>query len=288
MQSSNPSENESTYIIDAESAVEMTRLLKQDRLLTHGMGGLFPEDLDLAGMHHVLDIACGPGGWALDAAFLHPEMRIVGIDISQRMITYARSQAQVQGLDNVAFKVMDVRQPLDFADNTFDMVNARLLQGFMPRAAWPELMKECMRITRPGGMIRLIETDEAGTTNSPALEQLKDLFYKAMQKVGMSFAPTGRHVGITPMLGRFLRDAGCEKITQRAYVIDVSAGAEGYTSFYENQVSNVHLIAPFLLKLGISTPEQLEALSQQAIAEVLSEDFCGLWYYLAAWGRKPA
>jgi len=43
-----PPQNESTYVIDSESGAEMARLMYQDRLLTKGMGGLFPERADLA------------------------------------------------------------------------------------------------------------------------------------------------------------------------------------------------------------------------------------------------
>src|SRR2546422_10982723 len=37
---------ENSYVIDAEDAAEMARLLEQDRLLTQGMGGIFPENTD--------------------------------------------------------------------------------------------------------------------------------------------------------------------------------------------------------------------------------------------------
>ena len=57
-----PPTNENTYILDAESATEMARLINQDRMLTEGMGGLFPERDDVSSMHDILDIACGPGG----------------------------------------------------------------------------------------------------------------------------------------------------------------------------------------------------------------------------------
>jgi tRNA G46 methylase TrmB len=48
------------------------RLMIQDRLLTKGMGGLFPERADLSNLHRILDIGCGPGAWALDMADAYP------------------------------------------------------------------------------------------------------------------------------------------------------------------------------------------------------------------------
>src|SRR2546429_7102739 len=95
----------STYILDSESSAEMARLVRQDRLITQGMGGLFPERSDLTGIARVLDIGCGPGGWVIEVAFNHPNVQVVGIDISQIMIQYARIHAELQGLENARFRV---------------------------------------------------------------------------------------------------------------------------------------------------------------------------------------
>lgn len=62
-QEQSPNQPENTYVIDAESAAEMARLMRQDQLMTAGMGGIFPEQIDLSGVQRVLDLACGPGGW---------------------------------------------------------------------------------------------------------------------------------------------------------------------------------------------------------------------------------
>src|SRR5690348_12671100 len=62
---------ENTYILDAESAAEMARLMRQDQLVTAGMGGIFPENIDLSGIQRVIDLACGPGGWPLEVAYTY-------------------------------------------------------------------------------------------------------------------------------------------------------------------------------------------------------------------------
>lgn len=125
----------SSYILDAENAAEMGRLTKQDRLITAGMGGLAASYHDLADTQQLLDIACGPGGWALDVATTFPQINVVGIDINRQMITYAQAQARALNVANADFQVMNALQPLTFPDSSFDMVNARFLVGFMPRAA---------------------------------------------------------------------------------------------------------------------------------------------------------
>lgn len=279
-----PSE-ETTYFINTENAAEMARLMQQDRLLTREMGGLFPQQLDLPTIHDVLDIGCGPGGWVLDVAHDHPKISVTGIDISQIMVEYARAQARVQWLNNAHFKVMDALKPLDFPPHSFDLINARFISGFMPPAAWSQLLQECMRILRPAGTLRLIEPEYPLTT-SPALERLGGMVTHAMQLAGQSFSPDGRHAGITPVLGRLLREAGFINIQKKAHVLDCSAGMEAYTSQYQNTMVFLKLIQPFLLKMNMATKEELDVLYEQALMEMHFDDFCAVWYYLSVWGVK--
>lgn len=279
-------QSESTYFIDAESAAEMARLMLQDHLLTKGMGGLFSEQTDLSNVHDILDIGCGPGGWVLDVAYTYPKKRVVGIDISKLVIQYARAQAKVQWLDNAHFEVMDALKPLNFPDNSFDLVNGRFLFGFMPKAAWPNLMQECMRILRPGGILRLTEC-ESPLASTLASETLCGMPARALHAAGQSFSPDGRNIGIVPMLGRFLRDAGYQNIQQKAHILDCSTGMEGHDSFYQNFLAGVKLLQPFMVKRGVITDEELENLYRSALVEMLSDEFCAVWFYLTVIGEKP-
>jgi ubiquinone/menaquinone biosynthesis C-methylase UbiE len=283
-----PPQDENTYFIDAESGAETARLLHQDRLITRHMGGIFPERLDLSNVHDVLDIGCGPGGWVLDVAYAYPGTKVVGIDISRTMVQYARAMARVQLLDNASFEVMDATKPLDFPDNSFDFVNARFIFAFMPTGAWPKLTQECMRITRSGGIIRFTEFDVYGVTNSPACEKFTEWGSHAFKLAGQSFSPDGRGVGLTPMLGHFLRDGGCINIEQAAHVIDFSAGTEEHETMRQNSMVVFKLMQPFLLKTRVATQEEMDRVYEQMLAEMLSDDFCGTWFYLSVWGQKPA
>ncbi|HET9921198.1 MAG TPA: class I SAM-dependent methyltransferase [Ktedonobacteraceae bacterium] len=281
------SPDENTYFIDAENAAEMARLTTQDRLTTKGMGGLFPAQSDLSGVRDVLDIACGPGGWVLDVAQAYPDKQVMGVDISRLMVEYAKAQAREKSLSNAHFQVMDALKPLGFPDNSFDMVNARFISGFLPRAIWPGFIKETMRITRSGGIICLTES-EWNLTNSQASEKIMGLLARALQTAGLSFSPDGRHVGITPMLGRLLRDGGCTNVQSKAHMVDFSWGMEGHTSNYQNSMVFFKLIQPFLINAHVTTKEEVEQLYQQALMEMQSEDFTGIFFFLSAWGNKPS
>ncbi len=280
-----PDENE--YFIEAENATETARLMKQDYLTTQGMGGVFPERSDFSTIHDILDIACGPGGWVLDVAFEHPEINVIGIDISRTMVEYAQARAWTQGLNNASFRVMDALKPLDFPDASLDLVNARFLFAVIPPPMWPMFMDECLRITRPGGIIRLTES-EWYLTNSLAYETLHAMTTQALKRAGKSFSPDGRNVGITPMLGQFLQQAHCERIQHAAYALDLSAGTEAHGNLYQNLMAFFSLIEPFLLQTQVTTPEEFDALYNQMLAEVLSDSFRAVSFILTVWGETPS
>ncbi len=277
--------DENAYVIDVESAAELARLLHQDRLITKSMGGLLAEQSDIPDIHDILDIACGPGGWVLEIADGYPQIKVVGIDISQSMIEYARALAKAQKLKNVEFLVMNALKPLNFPTASFDLVNARFTQGFMPSHAWPALLQECLRVCRPGGIIRLTEI-EAAITNSPASEKLAGMLTLALKKAGRSLSPEGRHLGIVLMLERFLRDAGCENVQSKAHVLSYSAGMEAHNGWYQNSLVGAQLLKPFFIKMQVTTQEEFDQLYEQMLRELEAEWFCGIEFFLTAWGKK--
>ena len=281
-----PDLTKSTYVLDASDPAEIIRLVYQDQLLTQHLGGLFPEQLDLSHVHDMLDIACGPGSWALQVAKAYPHIEVTGIDLNTQMILYARAHALIEGLSNAHFRLMDALKPFDFPDHAFDIVNARLLLAFMPPEAWPRLLQECVRITRPGGSIRLTES-EYGLSNSLACEQIGELCTQALKVAGQSFSPDGRHTGITPMLGRFLRDAGCRNIRHFASALDYSAGTAVHDIMYQNVVNTLQSVQPFLIRCGLTTQEAITALYQQALQEMRVGDFCAIEFFLTVWGERP-
>ncbi len=282
-----PNNDANTYVIDSESAAEMTRLRIQDMMVTKVMGGLFIEPLDVSQPRRILDIACGPGGWALEVAYKYPDCEVIGVDISQLMIAYANTQADVQELDNVNFHVMNVLQPLQFDDNSFDVVNARFLTFFMLKEAWQPLVREMVRITRPGGKIYLTETNDSGVTNSPAFQRWYELFAKAYALAGRSFNPNGQHAGITPMLGKFLHEAGCQDILEKMNVLNFSAGSEAQQNYYDNYKVAFLLAQEFTIKMGLATRAEANALYEQVLLEMLQEDFRAHLYFLTVRGVKP-
>jgi ubiquinone/menaquinone biosynthesis C-methylase UbiE len=285
-----PEKSESDYFIKGSGA-ELARLVEQERAFTRALGGLIPEhpDLDtfLAPFHRILDVACGSGGWVLSLAQAYPHLEVMGFDIDERMINYANTQARVGGLDNASFRVMDLRKPLDYPDDYFDLVSARFMTA-IPTTMWPNSERELVRITRPGGIIRHIEAEHYSVTNGLAFETLSGMWTRAFKKSGCAFSPDGRNTGNTPVLRRFLLEAGCQNIQRNPLLIDWSAGTEDHDAFFEDIKTLMKLVQPFLIQMGETTPEEADRLYQEAEMEMMSEDFCALWYLLTVWGEKPA
>lgn len=278
-----PNQQKNTYFLDAENGAEMTRLQHQDRMFTHGMGGLRPECANqFNGIKHILDIGCGPGGWVLDLAQRHPEIEITGMDVSILMIEYARMSAQVYGLRNANFRVMDAnQQPLDFAGNSFDMVNARFIVSFMPKEAWPALLKECRRLLKPGGILRLTEA-EVPLSPVSAFNQLSRMTIYALKEAGYGFTPT--QLGITAVLGPLMRRAGYQDVRYHPYFLEYVPGNLLYDSFLENCKLGFKLIQPFLIKTGAGTPAEVELAYQEAMIEINQPDFFAISHLITAWG----
>jgi len=284
-----PSQRDSSYFIE-ESGTELARLLERERFFSRILGGSLPEHADqaafLAPFQRVLDIACGSGGWVLELAQRYPHLQVEGVDIDARAIRYATAQAQAGRLDNASFRVMDARQRLDYPDNTFDLVNARFLVS-IGAAVMPSAVREMVRITKPGGFVRLTETEDYSITTGLAFERLSAMFLQAEKLDGFSFSPTGRTSGQTVVLGRLLRDAGGQNIQRHPTVIEWSTGTEAHDPMVQHIGMWAKVLQPFLIKRGMTTQEESDQLYREADMEMWSDDFCALMNLLTVWGQKP-
>ncbi len=278
-------DNPSTYFVeDRSSNAEMIRLMLLDNLVTAGMGGPLSEQPDPASLHRVLDIGCGPSGWILEAARMYPHMSLVGIDSSWRMIEYARAEAQARRLtDGVEFLVMDALRPLEFPDDSFDLVNMRNASSFLSMADWPRLLRELLRVTRPGGIVRVTDCRSPQTT-SPAYAQLCQMLHCAGYKAG--YCLTEETWGILPILPRLLTESGCQNVQTQTYVVECPAGTMAGQLFYQNAMYTFQMLLPFMQKMGCTT-EDYDAIYQQALLELQQNNSHAQWDFLTAWGTTP-
>ena len=278
------------FIYHAErNGIELARLIYQTQLTLELQGELYPEQLDhITSIRSILDVACGPGAWAIEAARACPERHVVGFDISLPMIENGRLFADAEGVRNVEFLQMDATGQLAFEDASFDLVNANYLYSFLTPSRWPPFLQECKRVLRPGGIVKLGEL-EYGITNGPATEELYRVWTRMMKQAGRSFSCDGWHHGTTPMLRPLLRDAGYVQIGHKAYALDCSFGSPWHKPFLEDLITICRHMQPFVCRVGGEEAlRHQQELLLRAQEEIRAEDFTGIIYLLSAWGVKPA
>jgi ubiquinone/menaquinone biosynthesis C-methylase UbiE len=278
----------STYFVqDRLNKEELTRLTIQEQFITRGMEGVLPEQSNPASLRRVLDVACGPGGWLIEAAQTYPTIALlVGVDVSSKMIEYGRAQASAQKVgDRVQFATMDALKTLEFAPGYFDLVNQRLGWSFLRTWDWPNLLFEYRRITRGGGVIRITEGDAVGESNSPTLMQLFAIWQDAFYQAGHLF--NQERTGVTSQLERLLERAGLQEIQTRAYTLEYRGGTFDGERFGENIKLILQTALPFMRKWS-RVPENYEQLVQQALSEIQHPDFLATWGMFTAWGTNQA
>lgn len=101
----------------------------------------------------VLDIACGTGHPALAIAErVGPAGSVLGTDLVEPVVAFARERAREAGLTNVEFRRVD-GEALDVPPASFDAVTMRWGIMFMPSPV--EAMKGAYAALKPGGRIAL-------------------------------------------------------------------------------------------------------------------------------------
>jgi hypothetical protein len=215
--------------------------------------------------------------------------------------------------------------PTIFPQGSFDLIHLSMLGRYVLVANYPALTNACAALCRPGGMLCWTEA-ELPITNSPTCELLTSLLCEALQRAGQSFitermwhvaalfsphseiaetersAYTRRHLGITMMLGVWLRDAGCGAIPERstsclwgrdshvihetASVIEVSAGQPAHEAFVRQAMHFSQRVKPLLLCTEVIGEVKLAVLCKQLEEELTNRDFCGLFSLLRAWAPR--
>ncbi|WP_223258275.1 class I SAM-dependent methyltransferase [Thermogemmatispora tikiterensis] len=89
----------------------------------------------------------GTGIWAFEMHALFPHaLIVVGVDVSLQSLPQPVPPTCV-------FVRANVLEGLPFPDGQFTSTHQRLLVAAIPAQAWPGVVRELVRVTRPGGGI---------------------------------------------------------------------------------------------------------------------------------------
>jgi demethylmenaquinone methyltransferase/2-methoxy-6-polyprenyl-1,4-benzoquinol methylase len=102
----------------------------------------------------VLDVATGTGDLAIAIGSLKPQ-KIVGIDISEKMLEIGRQKVIVKGLDNLITLHRADAEKIPFSDNSFEAITVAF--GVRNFENLELGLKEMRRVLRPGGVMLILE-----------------------------------------------------------------------------------------------------------------------------------
>jgi SAM-dependent methyltransferase len=243
--------------------------------LTKHLGGLeatekLIELCHIDGDSFVLDVGCGAG---TTPCFLVKRVgcRVVGVDISERMIERSRERAAREGVaDRVDFRVADA-QELPFEDNLFDAVITESVTAF------PEdkqgAVREYARVTKPGGFVGLNESTWR------KVPPPREVVAWAGQDLGASVKPLTSEEWTGLLEGARLRE-----IAVRTYPVDARREVGGLVQRYGCR--GMLGVYGRILSLYLKSPAYrrfLKQVRQQGVKPDNLEEYFGYGLYV---GRK--
>lgn len=108
--------------------------------------------------HHpadILDLATGTADLAIALAKHNPQARIIGIDISERMLEIGHEKVKQQKLENQIVLRFGDAATLPFEDGTFDVVTVAF--GVRNFEDLDKGLSEISRVLKPGGQAVILE-----------------------------------------------------------------------------------------------------------------------------------
>ena len=272
------------YMWDADDKNELARLLQQSNLYDRAIKDLLPPSIDPERLHQVLDVGCGPGGWAMSLGQLYPHCRVVGIDVSPRQVAYAAAQAKVQRVENVEFLVRNIFDP-QLPDASFDVINIRFGVSFLERESWSKFFKICHRLLKPGGSLVVFE-GETGISNSAAVSLLQRWTAQVMDQLGKAFGH-GYSVGIVAVLEKLFKEAGYENIHSYPYAINTSTGSEMHSGAMQALINITNQLQPLIMHLLDVSQETFLESFLAAQQDMKQENYCCVTFHLSVVGTTP-
>ncbi|AYG03321.1 class I SAM-dependent methyltransferase [Gryllotalpicola protaetiae] len=201
----------------------------------------------------LLDVGAGPGTITADLAELVAD--VTATEIGPDELALTRATAAERGSQNIAFQVADVHA-LPFDDDSFDITHAHQV---LQHVADPvQALRELARVTKPGGIVAVRDSDYSGFCwwpQVPALDTWLDLYRTAAQANGGE-PDAGRR------LLSWAHAAGLTEVTATSstWCYATPAEREWWGGMWAERIVN-SAIARQLAGSGLATTAELERIS---------------------------
>jgi len=139
-----------------------------NRLL--GVGKLHRELIEearLAPGLRLLDVGCGTGSLAVLVRHEHPGVEVVALDPDPKALAIARRKAERARVD-VRFE-QGYGDALPFGGESFDRVTSSLMLHHLELATRRAMLREILRVLRPGGSFHLLDFGRSEERRSDGL-----------------------------------------------------------------------------------------------------------------------
>lgn len=141
----------------------------------------------------MLDIATGTGDLAFEARRQMPDVHIVGLDLSEGMLSKAREKAIERKLTNMEWTKGD-SENLSFEDTSFDAVSVAFgVRNFENLEAG---LKEIYRVMKPGGRLAVLEFSKP--KKFPVKQVFNFYFKKILPTTGRMISKDARAYAYLP------------------------------------------------------------------------------------------
>jgi ubiquinone/menaquinone biosynthesis C-methylase UbiE len=220
----------------------------------------------------ILDVGSGTGQWAFEMCRACPGALVVGFDLVAGKPDTPPGYRGVRG---------NLLHGLPFTDGSFNFVHQRLLISGVPVRAWPAVVADIVRVTRPGGWVELVEPKMVAERTGPATERLIEL--------GRTIA-VGLHLDVADevfcSLDGYLRDAGLTDVTRREVSLPVGEwGGRVGSLMASNMRAALAGLCELLQARSRLTVQESRALLHRSQEEC--EQYRTLGNCAIAFGRRP-
>ena len=184
---------------------------------------------------HVLDVATGTGDLAIEMARRIPGVRVLGVDLSQRMLETARRKVAARGLDERVLLEEGDAEHLTVAAASVDVATVAFgVRNFENLEAG---LRELHRVLKPGGKVVILEFSRPRNRIFRALYEFYS--YRVLPRIGGAISHDKRAYEYLPVSGvefpapeaflSLLARAGfsdCRSPTQRFGIAQIYTGVK--------------------------------------------------------------
>lgn len=113
------------------------------------------EQMKVKKGHRILDLGCGTSTLTIMIKKTQPEAEVIGLDIDTKILAFARSKVEREGLD-ITFE-LGAATELPYLDESLDRVVSSMVFHHLDREKKVRALKEIFRVLRPGGELHIAD-----------------------------------------------------------------------------------------------------------------------------------